>query len=127
MRPKSFSAFTDELFLAILDAEERTGKSNVNIIAACSVANLEWDDERLTRFLNEQRNITGNGMGVLDMYTFEMNPAGRELAEKLRRDRLPKTIIQRLTGDTSQKLINVLNFGVALLALVVAAIALVKN
>ena len=122
----SFSAYTRELMVAILDAEERTGSAQIDLVPACEAAGLEWSNELLIRFLNEQNDVTGSGTGLFEMYSFALNSAGRERAEQIRRARLPKTLIERLTGETSQKLVNVLNFAVATLALIVATIAVLK-
>jgi len=69
----------------------------------------------------------GRDFGTMNARVFMIDGSGIGKAHAVRTSRRPKTFIERLTGETSQKLVNVGNFAIALLALVVAAFALWKS
>jgi hypothetical protein len=56
-----------------------------------------------------------------------MTPQGVMRANALDEADRPASVVQRLTSETSQKIINLGNFLVALLALVIAAAALLRS
>jgi hypothetical protein len=69
----------------------------------------------------------GKDWGTMNARVFMIDGPGISRAHTVRAMRRPKSVIEQLTGDTSQKLVNVGNFAVASLALVVAAFALWKS
>lgn len=60
------------------------------------------------------------------LFHFEINAAGVAYASMVRERRRPRTVIEQLTSEASQRLVNLLNFSVALAAFIVALIALFK-
>jgi len=121
---ETYSSYKRDLLVALLEEEDRKAASPVDVANACDAAGLMFNEEFVVRFINQERGVLGEGAGVLDFYSFELNSTGRNLADQISKSRGPKSLIERITSETSQRLINALNFGVAVLALVIAAIAL---
>tara|TARA_R100001086_G_scaffold232142_1_gene153227 strand:+ start:235 stop:549 length:315 start_codon:yes stop_codon:yes gene_type:complete len=102
-------------------------RSPVDVASACEASGMAFDEDRFIKFLNEEKGVLGEGAAVVGVCSFGLNSTGRAMAEQIRMSRAPKSIVDRLKSETSQRLVNVLNFGVAAVALIVATIALWKN
>jgi hypothetical protein len=82
----------------------------------------------IARLLEHQRHVEAN---VLDFEQgralVRMTPQGVMRANELEDADRPASVVQKLTSETSQRMINLGNLLVALLALLVAAIALLRS
>ena len=122
-----YVAFRDSVIVALADDQEPPGLGTVELSDLCKRHGITFYDSWIMTVGTDIEALGwGTDQSTLKQRLFLINGSGLARAAEIRRERAPKTVIQKLTGDTSQKLINVLNFGVALLALVVAAIALIK-
>ncbi|MEZ0496490.1 hypothetical protein ACAX61_09345 [Sphingomonas sp. IW22] len=79
------------------------------------------------RFVSDNKDRFGRSQSTMQSLRFELSAQGRARALELENAKLPKTLVERLTGDTSQRLVNIGNFFIAALALVVATIAMLKD
>ena len=122
----TFSEWKRKLLIGVLEAEESTGRENVELLPVCTRVGIEPNDEWLVRFINEADPPLGSGIAMFELYSFSLSEAGRHHAERLRQESYPKTLVERVTSPTGQGLINAGNFATAVFALVVAAIALFK-
>ena len=114
---QSFNSWKRDLLVSIYQIEERDGVGAVDLNAACENAGIDPDENRIGAFINEERGVLGEGAGVLDIYSFELNSTGREKAEQIAASRKPKSFGQRLKSVPRSDWIALGAFFVSLVAL----------
>jgi hypothetical protein len=123
-----YEAYLDDIIVAVADRQNGPNLLPINLDELHTELFANRPPTWLQTAVKELSSRGyGKDWGTMNARVFMIDGSGISRAHTVRASRRPKTLIERLTGETSQKLVNVGNFGIALLALIVAAVALWKS
>ncbi|WP_370714491.1 hypothetical protein [Sphingomonas sp. IW22] len=122
-----YGEFEAALFVRMLQLEREGAGPVFDLEAVMDGTEVGFHREWGRRFVSDNKDRFGRSQSTMQSLRFELSAQGRARALELENAKLPKTLVERLTGDTSQRLVNIGNFFIAALALVVATIAMLKD